>query len=58
MPVFQRSTIKVLKPKNLDDEYFDLIITTTQFKPTEPKETVLNRADIHYKFNGLRWDRR
>jgi hypothetical protein len=56
MPIYQRTTVKVQKPKSLDVEFYDLIITTTQFKPTVPKETVLKHIDKSFKFNGRRWD--
>ncbi len=55
--VIQKATFEIKKPKNVETEYFDIIVYYQLARQKELGETILKKWNSTYQYDGRRWEK-
>jgi len=56
-PVIQKATFEIKRPKNVESEYFDIIVYYQLVRQKEQGETILKKWNCTYQYDGRRWEK-
>jgi hypothetical protein len=56
-PLIQKATFEIKKPKNVESEYFDIIVYYQLVRQKELGVTILKKWNSTYQYDGRRWEK-